>query len=88
MPVTGCADGSILTLQPFLCTNEATLEWQVTGDSPVTLPSKVPYSMPAQPLLLACSTIPPLFVAYLNCTTLKGPFEDLQKESMASRGKV
>lgn len=87
MPVTGCADGSILTLQPFLCTNEANLEWHVTGDSAVTLPSNAQYSMPAQPLLLACS-IPPLFVAYMNCTTLKGPFEDLQKESMASRGKV
>lgn len=88
MPVTGCADRSALTLQPFLLCNEGMLDWHVEDDGAVSLATDVPYNMPTEPLLLALPSIPPLFVAYLNSTTLKGPFVDLQKESMQSKGKV
>lgn len=44
--------------------------------------------MPAEPLLLATPAVPAMFVAYLNATTLKGPFADLQQESIDTNGKV
>jgi hypothetical protein len=86
MPVSGCADRSALTLQPFLAANA--LAWQAESNAAAALPTDVAYAMPQPALFVATAAVPELLVAYLNSTTLKGPYENLQKESMDSRGKV
>ena len=88
MPVSGATDRSALTLHPFLSTNAAQLTWQAQGNNAVSLPATSGYKMPEPALHLATAAVPELLAEYLNCTTVKGPFVDLQKECMESNGKV
>ena len=95
IPISGCADRSVLSLQPFLQANAPRLRWHAdAGATPSLAPTNASadagggYRMPAEALLLGTPAVPQLLVAYLNATTLKGPFVDLQLESMESRGKV
>lgn len=95
MPISGCADSSILSVQPFLRKNATHLSWRAESAAAPMLEAADAsagatggYAMPEEALLLGTAEVPKLLLAYLNATTLKGPFVDLQKESMESRGKV
>ena len=95
MPISGCADRSVMSLQPFLQANAPRLRWHAdAGCAPSLAPTDASagadggYKMPEEALLLGTPAVPQLLVAYVNATTLKGPFVDLQRESMESRGKV
>lgn len=85
MEVTGCADNSILTLEPFLRAND--LDLAADAEGPVRVDGERDYRMPEPAAALATAAVPPLLTTYLNSTTLRH-YDDLAKESVKSNGKA
>jgi hypothetical protein len=87
MPVTGCTDNSILTLEPFIAMNEGQFQWEAEDGACISVDPDVGWAMPSSPTALATTSIPPLLTMYLNSTSFR-TYDDLFAESLASSGKV
>jgi hypothetical protein len=87
MPVTGCTDNSILTLEPFISMNERQIQWETPDGSCICVGTENDWDMPSTPTAIANAAIPPLLTMYLNSTSFR-TYDDLFNESLHSNGKV
>ncbi|KAG2493472.1 hypothetical protein HYH03_008289 [Edaphochlamys debaryana] len=87
MSVTGTTDNSIMTTHAFHNLNKTQLVFSHEPGMPVFL-EEAAYALPPPELCLG-PTAPCNGVArYLNATTTRGPFDDLGKQMLVSRGKL
>lgn len=88
MPITGIADASLLTMQPFAALNSSMLRWNADPSGPIMLQLGAYRMVDTQSVLGSTLPIAGL-VKYLNVSTTKGPgLDNLRSQIMASRGRL
>jgi hypothetical protein len=75
-------------LQPFFNQNIGLLHLNVDKTGSLVLDAAQEYKLPDCPLEVGLPSVPLMLQWYINNLVLKGPYEDLKKECMESRGKL
>ncbi|PNW70067.1 hypothetical protein CHLRE_17g704300v5 [Chlamydomonas reinhardtii] len=87
MPVTGTTDNSLMTHHAFHQLNKSHLVFSHEVGMPVFL-EEAAYELPPPSMCLGPSWPCRGVARYLNATTTRGPFDDLAKQMLGSRGKL